>query len=437
MLPDTSTKFAVPIDVMSIDAVTRKFSGSLHPATPPQSPWTADAVLRSRSGGGFDTMLVYQQAAPLSDPMFPPSSIAFPVITDDDVSSPALFVAPSTIAGAAGRAISQHELGMATFVTNPRAGININLKTAGFNSLPLNAVALPDDRDVPRTQSLGSLAPESAATTAMGGGYQQQHYGGHGHGHGHPVDLRAPSGSVVVAPILLNLASNFDWVNQPTENVHRAAGYSPMVKPEEDADADAEGEPVSDYDESESAAAPTNNRGTKRRHQTHDDNDSDDQDLSDPSSDEQDEYSPRSRRTNSKRNSTTKRPQRNSTTKRTSYKESPPPPSKRARTSALDNRPTSGSIPPGADPSEFISPRVLNTTSQNMFSLPSSQLSEAQRQRCIDHILSKRSRNTEAARRSRERRREHLDELEGRVRELEEENERLRRRIWELEKGRY
>ncbi|KAI9019631.1 hypothetical protein DFJ74DRAFT_673885 [Hyaloraphidium curvatum] len=97
-------------------------------------------------------------------------------------------------------------------------------------------------------------------------------------------------------------------------------------------------------------------------------------------------------------------------------------------------RKPAGGKPRGpASAEDQIAPKVLSTASHLLFSLPPASLSPQQRQQCVEHILSKRSRNTAAARRSRERRREHVGWLEGRVAELEGENEMLRGRVGELE----
>jgi hypothetical protein len=82
-----------------------------------------------------------------------------------------------------------------------------------------------------------------------------------------------------------------------------------------------------------------------------------------------------------------------------------------------------------SDPSDHISPRVLASAAKLLFQLPVSQLIEAQKDEAVMHVLAKRSKNTEAARRSRGRRREHVEWLEGRVDGLENENGELREKI--------
>lgn len=86
----------------------------------------------------------------------------------------------------------------------------------------------------------------------------------------------------------------------------------------------------------------------------------------------------------------------------------------------------SGTIGEGADQ---IAPKVFASISRSLFQLQPDQLSPDQSQSVIQHVLAKRERNTEAARRSRGRRKEHLEYLEGRVNELERENGELRERL--------
>ncbi|KAI9021050.1 hypothetical protein DFJ74DRAFT_671637 [Hyaloraphidium curvatum] len=112
-------------------------------------------------------------------------------------------------------------------------------------------------------------------------------------------------------------------------------------------------------------------------------------------------------------------------------------PAKKSRRSASAS-PAPQTAPAGRAPQQhaddYISPKVLATAATHLFSLPPAQLTASQRAQCVAQILAKRSRNTEAARRSRERRRGHVEELERRVGELEGENGGLRARVEELER---
>lgn len=86
------------------------------------------------------------------------------------------------------------------------------------------------------------------------------------------------------------------------------------------------------------------------------------------------------------------------------------------------------------DPSELVSARTLSNTARAIFSMPADKLTPEQKQKCFDAIFAKRAKNTEAARRSREKRKEYVDELEMRVRELEEELRQSREEREELER---
>jgi hypothetical protein len=84
-------------------------------------------------------------------------------------------------------------------------------------------------------------------------------------------------------------------------------------------------------------------------------------------------------------------------------------------------------------PLEAITPKVLTRISLDTYSLPPSQLSTTQHAHVVSLILSRRQANRESAKKSRERKQEEVERLEGRVVELEGENEGLRRRVRELE----
>lgn len=88
---------------------------------------------------------------------------------------------------------------------------------------------------------------------------------------------------------------------------------------------------------------------------------------------------------------------------------------------------------PSNNPLDKIAPRVLSSTSQSMFKKPPSSLTDQQLQRAIGSILQRRSRNTEAARRSRERRQEQLHDLEDSIAVLEAQNRLLREKMQSLQ----
>lgn len=85
-----------------------------------------------------------------------------------------------------------------------------------------------------------------------------------------------------------------------------------------------------------------------------------------------------------------------------------------------------------SDPLDGIPPRVLSSASQDMFHKPPSSLNPTQLERVVNSIMRKRSRNTEAARRSRCRRRDELQSLEDKIGLLRKENVRLKLRLQEL-----
>lgn len=113
-----------------------------------------------------------------------------------------------------------------------------------------------------------------------------------------------------------------------------------------------------------------------------------------------------------------------------------PSPSPSASEFSDSSQPTKRRAQPSAGghlSADQIPPKTLASTARSLFSLPPSSLSPAQMETVVRHIMQKRERNTEAARRSRGRRKEHIDWLESRVRELEAENGDLRARLSELE----
>jgi hypothetical protein len=329
-------------------------------------------------------MYFMPQGINMADPMFP----------DERTGS---FVPPQLFALPAGRPGSAD--GLPTyFIAHPRA---LPLKSASFGNLPFMQVA-PGDVETPRAGSSGSLIALA------------------------PADSRAGSGSVTVAPILLGLSGNWEGQEQPDSATQQLVAFTSFAHAQEaefeGSDADGEGESVeSDED------APMQN--TRRM-----DND-DEEDSEEEESEE--EYAPR-RRGAAARRGNKKRPAarastRNSNNKR-NYSESgyASPSSKRTKTnSGL----ASTTIPAGANAADYISPKVLATSARNLYGVSTlAELTPDQKEACIAHIISKRSRNTEAARRSREKRREHVDELEAHVRDLEASNNGLKRRVAELEK---
>jgi len=82
---------------------------------------------------------------------------------------------------------------------------------------------------------------------------------------------------------------------------------------------------------------------------------------------------------------------------------------------------------------EKISAHALNRAANEMFGCAAADLTAAQARKCKQQILTKRSRNTEAARRSRGKRREHVEEMEARLETLITENDGLRAQVLELE----
>ncbi|KAI9018263.1 hypothetical protein DFJ74DRAFT_210762 [Hyaloraphidium curvatum] len=82
--------------------------------------------------------------------------------------------------------------------------------------------------------------------------------------------------------------------------------------------------------------------------------------------------------------------------------------------------------PTPAGDASTIAPKVLAHAASRLFSLRPAKLSPAQRKQCVADILKKRSRNTAAARRSRDRRSDYKEALGLRVAELEAENSELR-----------
>lgn len=87
----------------------------------------------------------------------------------------------------------------------------------------------------------------------------------------------------------------------------------------------------------------------------------------------------------------------------------------------------------GPAPIDHVTPKTLASASRTMYGVPPSSLTPAQLDNVVSRILERRGRNTEAARRSRGRKREHLDWMETRVKELEGENEDLKGKLDRLE----
>lgn len=82
---------------------------------------------------------------------------------------------------------------------------------------------------------------------------------------------------------------------------------------------------------------------------------------------------------------------------------------------------------------DSIPPKVLTDIADTLFGKHVSDLAPDELRACIDNIMSRRSRNTESARRSRVRKQEQLQSLDDRIEELEQENEALRDRVAKLE----
>lgn len=88
---------------------------------------------------------------------------------------------------------------------------------------------------------------------------------------------------------------------------------------------------------------------------------------------------------------------------------------------------------PARNPSEVVSARTLANTARTLFSTAVGNLTADEKEKCYNAIFAKRAKNTEAARRSRERKREYVEELENRVKELEEEVQRYKIERREME----
>jgi hypothetical protein len=124
------------------------------------------------------------------------------------------------------------------------------------------------------------------------------------------------------------------------------------------------------------------------------------------------------------------------------HKRKAPSPAKRARKSKQRQPAPSNLRQPDTayDPApiaesggEKISAHALNRAANEVFGCGAADLTPAQVRKCRQQILIKRSRNTEAARRSRGKRREHVEEMETRLAALRTENDGLRIHILELE----
>lgn len=395
-------QFANMADVLPIEP-HGSFSGSLSgakPVTPPRSPWCPETALTLADATEIQPTQINIQTinklAQLSGSMlFPYNAGQFALDVDGNLypqpcDIPALFLAPPALLNPA---YGPEEDGDAEFVDDGAANY-LPMTRPASDLMPMRSV----NPGVPSRAASEGTIPGNAAS-----------FGG--------MQSRGSSGSVQVVPILLDLARRTGvWTGQDAgqDNAVLAPEFPSIVnvqEMEEDAQEASE--------EEEEQVTPL--AGI------------------DPSDDEfsegsEDNFEPR-RRSGTRRlaaaSRNNKRPARSAAAKRSYAEPAAEPARKKPRQSGASS--SSGQPTTNADGSELISPRVLNTAAQSLFGKSGDELTPSQRSQVVNHILSKRERNTESARKSRERRKSHLEGMEHRINELEEENERLKKRVRELE----